>query len=286
MLLVTSYYANNTNERYVRNDDNYRKRKETRMSVNKPDSNQPLEQADQIIKEHPFMNICLSLLLSGVAVIFWMLSNEQSGCFSWFIRFTAVLFAFFGIFTLNKVLPESRLKKVLYYLVGYPLSTLIAFFKLSYMFYTIGVAIIVIFIIPLLVYTLINKLFDFSLGDDKLIYFISFFSTLTLISYLKSVVIWVLRVMHLPKSEKNESHYKESMNVVKKINFRAIAYVIGFIAYFLSALDKFYGRSIINFDWWIGIKDVALEGLIAFLAFDACISVVAPKLINSEKNLL
>jgi hypothetical protein len=63
-----------------------------------------------------------------------------------------------------------------------------------------------------------------------------------------------------------------------------IAYIIGFFVCFISAIEKFYGKEVINIQWWIGVKEVALEGLVSFLALDQCISLLVPKITKKSKE--
>lgn len=242
-----------------------------------------IKSPEQSNRNHLVELVFLSLIVGSVAVLLWVLSKNHNEFIYWIIRFGSLIFGFYSLFILINILPDGKFKKILFNVVGYPLGVMVEFLKLGHLVYTIIFSIIIVFVIFLAILLGLGKIIKINLNDFRLYYFISFFTILVIMAYFKNVLGWVLRFMHLPRSEKKDNHYKEVAFIINKVNFRNLAYIIGFLVYFLGTIDKFYDKTVINFPWWLGVKDVALEGLVAFVTLDACISLVFPKMINGTK---
>jgi hypothetical protein len=176
----------------------------SKLSSNSQNTNESTEQISKTTKNSITPLIIVAIILGVGSVFFWILPKNQSGFFVLFCKFVAILFGLYSLFLLVSLLPETRFRKILDHIIGVPLSILYMFVEFGYYAYFIGAAIIIIFIIPALIFILINKCVGVHLIDFRLWYFIAFFLTLIIVSYLKTVIIWVLRVLHLPKSEKKK----------------------------------------------------------------------------------
>ncbi len=229
---------------------------------------------------HPLSTIFLMCLSGAGSFLFINLARKQNDKYSLVIWLAGILFGLVCIYIPINLLPECKLKKILIIFFGLPISIL--YFAIKYWGILLGIilSVLLIFVFQVTIFTLLNKLI---VTKMEVWYFVATFLSLVIVSYLNPVVKIILRLIYLPKSEKKEKLYQESLITLKKINFRKVAYILGFLVYFISVIDKFSGTVVINMDLWISIKDVAQESFIAFLALDACISVVAPKVLNQKK---
>jgi hypothetical protein len=232
-------------------------------------------------KISPISAVFLMCLFGGSSSFFFNLVRGQNDIYSWVIRVTGILFALICFYIPVNLLPECKIKKVLIIIFGLPIS--ISYFVIRYWTIFLGIilSVLLIFAFQVSIFTLLNKVI---VTKMQVWYFVAIFTSLVVVSYLNPIVRVIVRLIYLPKSEKKEKLFQETLIALKKINFRKIAYMIGFLLYFISVLDKFSGTVMINIDLWIGIKDVAQESFITFLALDACVSIVAPKVIERKEK--
>ncbi|TCL72349.1 hypothetical protein EDC14_100659 [Hydrogenispora ethanolica] len=231
-------------------------------------------------KDKPFITALFVLLVFGCGAIFlWFTVKNYSDWISWFCRITAIMLLLICMLFLVNLLPECKIKKILLLIFNIPLSLCYVFVKSGSIILGIITSIMLVFGIISLFFLILSNVFHIKI---EICYFLSSLITLTGMAYFKSILPLALRILYLPKSDKKERQYRESIAILNIVNFRKLAYAISFILYILSIIDKYYGKTTINLDSIILVKDVYLESLIAFLTLDTCISNIAPKLIEKK----
>lgn len=76
---------------------------------------------------------------------------------------------------------------------------------------------------------------------------------------------------------------RTASTLIRRINFRRLAYQLAIIVYVASVVFRLSNLRLPG--GWAGVRDVALEALLAFLALDAYIATFHPRLLKERKPL-